>query len=258
MTVSRSVLVALAATLAVAACKPGAGPGGASAGPAAPPPDPTEAFLNDPARVQVYDAMERLFPADYARIRGELDAMIKAGKTPAEVQARSFELGHAFGADNVQASMAAPTPVLVRLAEKNRDLLAVLAQQNVEACAQLARNRFESDAGLTPASQAAMDAASAAQVEAIRAGKDTPTPRPNELDEAVLTSLSEALKAQNVREAAMKALFADEAENPPAADVCEGGLGLARVIASMPPEHAARLQAVALEAVMKPKAPKPA
>jgi len=249
---------ALVAALALSACKPGeSGPGGLTlpGAPPAPPPDPTEAFLKSPARAEAYTALERNFPEDYARIRAELDAMLKGGKSEAEVQARAFELFREFTNSHAEQTVQAPDAQLVALAHKQVALMTVLQQDNVEACAQITRVKFESDAGLTPRSRAALSAVTAAQLEATKAGMAAPNKREGLSGEAVFGSFTEALKRENVSQAAQEAAFADEADNPPAALVCEGGLGIARAIASMPPDQAAAMQALALAIVLAGKKP---
>ncbi len=262
MTQSRSrfriAFVAVASVAAlVAACKPGGqGAQGSTGGLFSPPPPPKiVAFLADPVRAESFGAMQRLFPADYERIKAELDAMFKAGKSDDDVRARAFALFKEFGKAHVASTTAAPTAQLVSLAQKQRDFMAALAQDNAEACARLVRNKLENDAGLSAATLTAMSAASAAQIEATRAGMDAPVTRSGQMDDATASAFMEAISAQKVREEAMKAVFTEESQQPqpPAQDVCEGGVGIAKAIAALQPEQAATMQAVTLTMMLTDK-----
>ena len=257
-----SISAAVMAALALGACKPAPAPGGpggpgtpgGTSGPGTPPPpppDPTEAFLKNPVRAESYAAMERLFPDDYVRIRAELDGMLKGGRSEADVQKRAYQLFREFSRAHIEQTASAPTANLVALAQRQRDLMSVLAQENVEACAQISRIKFDSDAGLSANSLMAMSRVNAAQLEATRAGMTTPNPREDALNEALGQAFSDAVKRQGLREEAMQAVFADEAENPPAALICEGGLGISKAIADMPAEEQAVMQAIALAMVLK-------
>ena len=252
---SRKVLTLTVAIAAVAlsACNPGQGGAAGPGGPAARPRDPVDIFITDPARAESYAALQRLFPTEYVQFRTELDAMAKAGATPEQLRDKNSALWRRLMETNVDHTTKAPTPELVALAQKQRDLMLALQRDNVDACAKLARNKFETSAGLTPAAETAMSAASAAHLAAMKAGMDRGVTRSDDGGEAAAMAFFEAIAAQKAREAALNAVFADEASNPAPADVCEGGVAISNALASMQPEQLATMQAVILTAVLKSK-----
>lgn len=203
---------------------------------------------NDPANTSLA-AVRIHFPEDYARFRTAVAKAAKSDMTNAEVGVEAFKFMRAFTLSHIEHAAAAPEGPMVSLAAANLNLVEVLQDDNVQACADFGMSGLNPSVRLSPDSIMALDAVSAKTIEAARAGIDHPVVRATDLSRTDWQELGSAMRSNGTPDEVMAALVDLSKQSPEIQ--CEATVALYKATTALSPERGAKVTASALTAAKR-------
>lgn len=204
-------------------------------------------LLNDSNFGELYVVLKEEFPEDYGRFKTEMISVVQRGGDSSE----GFDMGRRFIRQFLVAHRSeftrSPEAELLRARDLNIRTIELLAGESDELCAHFAMSGLRQDDRPSSRTLKRMAQAGVAQLRAIAAGRDNPTPRdePTEQDSnQFIASLSSA----GLTDAEIDMFLAGgpALEAQPIDRQCEMGLALYRGLADVPPAASARLSAALL------------
>jgi hypothetical protein len=183
-------------------------------------------------------SLQQLFPADFARWRGELvESLTKPG-----TEQESYNLGRTWMRNFVRGHAAdaarAPDDTLIAWLEANLQLVTALSAENVQACADFGMRGSMVAATFSPSARQYAGSMGVRTIEAIRAGLDHPVTRPAALSDPDQESLSRAMIQSGLTSQLIEAV---RTANPQAKSECEFAVIMYKAPTLMPREQAARV-----------------
>lgn len=208
-----------------------------------------EAGMMDSRGGAVFQAIRRLFPADYEKLLKEnMKSIERHGDDEAALRQAIGATLATYYERKMPDAINASVPHLVKLNQRQLDLVRSLRKDHVDACAEYVVNGAVSETKLTTAVQDKVVAVSIATLEAAKSGSERPRDRSRgKMDDDIAVAWMEKMQEIETSEFIDKMFGEETAQDAAPAENCQMGIAIYGAVAAMPTEQAARMAAILLK-----------